>query len=55
MNIRIALLQNGFEKIKITQQLSPAWTTDWMTQNGKEKLEAYGIAPPVGKALIENI
>lgn len=50
MNIRMVLLQNGFTKIKITQQLSPAWTTDWMTQNGKEKLKAYGIAPPVGKS-----
>jgi ring-1,2-phenylacetyl-CoA epoxidase subunit PaaD len=49
MEIRMALLQTGFKKIKITQQLSPAWTTDWMTDNGKEKLAAYGIAPPVGK------
>ncbi len=49
MNIRIALLQNGYKKIKITQQLSPAWTTDWMTENGKQKLKSYGIAPPVGK------
>ncbi|MEO6328665.1 MAG: 1,2-phenylacetyl-CoA epoxidase subunit PaaD [Ginsengibacter sp.] len=46
MNIRIALLQNGFKNIKITQQLSPAWTTDWMTKEGKNKLNAYGIAPP---------
>ena len=44
------LLQNGFDKIKITQQLSPAWTTDWMTDEGKEKLRAYGIAPPAGKS-----
>ncbi len=51
LNIRMALLQNGFENIKITQQLSPAWTTDWMTESGKEKLKAYGIAPPVGKSL----
>ncbi len=49
MNIRMALLQNGYEKIKITQQLSPAWTTDWMTDKGKQKLKSYGIAPPVGK------
>jgi ring-1,2-phenylacetyl-CoA epoxidase subunit PaaD len=50
INIRLALLENGFKKIKITQQLSPAWTTDWMTENGKEKLQAYGIAPPIGKS-----
>ena len=47
----MALLQNGFSNIKITQQLSPAWTTDWMTEEGKNKLKVYGIAPPVGKAI----
>jgi ring-1,2-phenylacetyl-CoA epoxidase subunit PaaD len=46
MNIRKTLVENGFDKIKITRQLSPAWTTDWMTEEGKEKLRAYGIAPP---------
>lgn len=51
MNIRMELLQNGFSDIKITQQLSPAWTTDWMTQKGREKLKEYGIAPPVGKII----
>jgi ring-1,2-phenylacetyl-CoA epoxidase subunit PaaD len=50
MNIRVALLKQGFSKVRITQQLSPAWTTDWMTEEGKEKLKAYGIAPPVGKS-----
>jgi len=50
MNIRMTLLKEGFGKVKITQQLSPAWTTDWMTNKGKEKLKAYGIAPPVGKS-----
>ncbi len=51
MNIRMELLQHGFSNIKITQQLSPAWTTDWMTEKGKEKLREYGIAPPVGKII----
>ncbi|MEP7376273.1 MAG: 1,2-phenylacetyl-CoA epoxidase subunit PaaD [Chitinophagaceae bacterium] len=46
MNIRLALLENGFKKIKITSVLSPAWTTDWMSEEGKQKLKAYGIAPP---------
>lgn len=46
INIRMALLQHGVPWIKITQQLSPAWTTDWMTEKGKEQLRAYGIAPP---------
>jgi ring-1,2-phenylacetyl-CoA epoxidase subunit PaaD len=46
INIRMALSQNGFKNIMITQQLSPAWTTDWITEEGKDKLRSYGIAPP---------
>ena len=46
MNIRIMLSTLGFKNIKITQSLSPAWTTDWMTEEGKRKLRDYGIAPP---------
>ena len=46
MNIRLALTENGFTKIKITTVLSPAWTTDWMSEEGKRKLIAYGIAAP---------
>ena len=47
MSIKLKLIENGFKNIKITNQLSPAWTTDWMTEEGKQKLKAYGIAPPV--------
>jgi ring-1,2-phenylacetyl-CoA epoxidase subunit PaaD len=47
MNIKFELIANGLNNIKITEVLSPAWTTDWMTETGKEKLKAYGIAPPV--------
>jgi ring-1,2-phenylacetyl-CoA epoxidase subunit PaaD len=46
MNIRFALIENGYSNIKITSVLSPAWTTDWMTETGKQKLKEYGIAPP---------
>src|SRR5215831_6421585 len=46
MNIRLALMERGFDPVKITTVLSPAWTTDWMTERGKEKLRAFGIAPP---------
>jgi ring-1,2-phenylacetyl-CoA epoxidase subunit PaaD len=46
MTMRMALMEAGFTNIKIEQVLSPAWTTDWMSQAGKEKLKAYGIAPP---------
>jgi len=46
MSIRMLLLEHGFKNITIRQVLSPAWTTDWMSEAGKEKLRAYGIAPP---------
>lgn len=54
MNIRKALKENGFEKIKILHRLSPAWTTDWMTNEGKQKLKSYGIAPPASKTFDES-
>jgi ring-1,2-phenylacetyl-CoA epoxidase subunit PaaD len=54
MNIRISLLTLGFKQIKITQVLSPAWTTDWMSESGKQKLKDYGIAPPTPKQQVCN-
>jgi ring-1,2-phenylacetyl-CoA epoxidase subunit PaaD len=45
-DIRTILLQNGYINNKITTVLSPAWTTDWMSETGKQKLKEYGIAPP---------
>ena len=53
-NIRVTLLKNGYKDVLITKVLSPAWTTDWMTESGKEKLKAYGIAPP-GKTKMTNV
>lgn len=46
MSIKMILLANGFKKVTVTSSLSPAWTTDWMTEKGKQKLKEYGIAPP---------
>lgn len=46
MNIRLALLEKGYRDVEIKTTLSPAWTTDWITETGKQKLKAYGIAPP---------
>jgi ring-1,2-phenylacetyl-CoA epoxidase subunit PaaD len=46
MNIRFKLIENGYKNIQVKSVLSPAWTTDWMTEAGKQKLKAYGIAPP---------
>lgn len=44
--VEAALRDAGFEP-KIERVMSPAWTTDWITTEGQEKLRAYGIAPPV--------
>jgi len=46
MNIKGELLSHGFKKVIVTEVLSPAWTTDWMSESGKQKLNEYGIAPP---------
>jgi ring-1,2-phenylacetyl-CoA epoxidase subunit PaaD len=50
MNIRLALMSRGIKKLTIENQLSPAWTTDWMSEEGKKKLLEYGIAPPVRRS-----
>lgn len=47
IGIRMKLLSKGFKKVNIINQISPAWTTDWLTANGRQKLKDYGIAPPV--------
>jgi len=47
MEIEQALRRKGVERVKIETQLSPAWTTQWISKEGREKLRAYGIAPPV--------
>ncbi|MCK5041489.1 MAG: phenylacetate-CoA oxygenase subunit PaaJ [Sphingomonadales bacterium] len=46
-NVREALLMAGASKVTIKTQLSPPWTTDWMSDEGKDKLRAYGISPPL--------
>ncbi len=52
MDIKMKLLENGYKKIKVIPVLSPAWTTDWMSEAGKQKLKAYGIAAPNKKITI---
>jgi ring-1,2-phenylacetyl-CoA epoxidase subunit PaaD len=54
MSIRMVLLQHDYKNVQITTVLSPAWTTDWMTEAGKQKLKAYGIAPPNPKQQVCN-
>ncbi len=45
-DISLVLKDAGINNYKIRTVLSPAWTTDWMSEAGKIKLKAYGIAPP---------
>lgn len=46
LEIELALDRAGFRESKVRTVLSPAWTTDWMSEEGRRKLRAYGIAPP---------
>ncbi|MHB8433538.1 MAG: 1,2-phenylacetyl-CoA epoxidase subunit PaaD [Candidatus Tyrphobacter sp.] len=41
-----ALRQHGVENARVAVQLAPAWTTDWLSERGRERLRAFGIAPP---------
>jgi ring-1,2-phenylacetyl-CoA epoxidase subunit PaaD len=47
LEIELALTREGIAKPIIHTVLSPAWTTDWMSEDGRRKLREYGIAPPV--------
>jgi ring-1,2-phenylacetyl-CoA epoxidase subunit PaaD len=51
--IRVALDQAGYSDVHIERVLFPAWTTDWITPRGRERLQAYGIAPPSPSATAE--
>jgi ring-1,2-phenylacetyl-CoA epoxidase subunit PaaD len=51
--IRMALGGRSIRNVVVEQQISPAWTTDWMTEDGKRKLKEYGIAPPNRKAFAD--
>jgi ring-1,2-phenylacetyl-CoA epoxidase subunit PaaD len=46
-----ALHGHGLDKVRLVNRLSPAWTTDWMSDAGKAALKGYGIAPPVQQAI----
>ncbi|MBK6628590.1 MAG: phenylacetate-CoA oxygenase subunit PaaJ [Flavobacteriales bacterium] len=45
-DIKKELLEAGVPAVEVKMSLSPAWTTDWITETGKRKLKTYGIAPP---------
>lgn len=45
-DVRSALMQAGAGRVEVSTRLDPAWTTDWISEEGREKLRRYGIAPP---------
>ncbi len=49
-DIESTLAAAGYEYVTVQQNLSPAWSTDWMSESGRKKLHAYGIAPPASAA-----
>jgi ring-1,2-phenylacetyl-CoA epoxidase subunit PaaD len=49
-DIRSALAAGGVDDVEVRTVLSPAWTTDWMSEAGRDRLRAYGIAPPTRRA-----
>lgn len=53
-DIKFLLAGMGYKKITIHHTLSPAWTTDWMSEEGKKKLREYGIAPPLPRQQVCN-
>ncbi|MEL7513487.1 MAG: 1,2-phenylacetyl-CoA epoxidase subunit PaaD [Pseudomonadota bacterium] len=44
--IESALRSRGVEQVRLRTQIAPPWTTEWLSDKGRKKLEAYGIAPP---------
>jgi ring-1,2-phenylacetyl-CoA epoxidase subunit PaaD len=45
-DVETSLREAGYAEVSVRIVLSPAWTTDWMTEDGRRKLREYGIAPP---------
>jgi len=45
-SIKMELMARGCTDVQVKFVISPAWTTDWMTEKGKQQLKEYGIAPP---------
>ena len=50
LEIQLALEHAGIRNGKVRTVLSPAWTTDWMSEDGRRKLREYGIAPPQARS-----
>ena len=50
LDVEAALLRAGLDDARVTTVLAPAWTSDWLSAEGRRKLAAYGVAPPMGMA-----
>ena len=53
-SVHDALAAAGFAPVTISTRRAPAWTTDWISADGRRKLLAYGIAPPTGDAAVHD-
>ena len=47
-----AALEASYESVTVNTRLSPAWTTDWLSESGRDKLQSFGIAPPAGRTTL---
>ncbi|HKX40019.1 MAG TPA: 1,2-phenylacetyl-CoA epoxidase subunit PaaD [Burkholderiaceae bacterium] len=54
-SVRVALAEAGFERVAVRLQRAPAWTTDWISAEGRRKLREYGIAPPGAAAAEQGV
>lgn len=54
VNIRAVLQEKGCRHVRVTTILHPAWTTDWITERGRQRLKEYGIAPPAKGTVDKN-
>jgi ring-1,2-phenylacetyl-CoA epoxidase subunit PaaD len=48
-DVEDAVRAAGFDRVEVRTVLSPAWTTDWLTESGRRALQDYGIAPPASR------
>ena len=53
-DIERALLDHGIDRVHLKRQLSPPWTTEWLSEKGRDRLDRYGIAPPQNAGKPEN-
>ena len=54
-DIRTILRENGYAEVEVKTQISPPWTTDWLSAAGREKLLQYGIVPPAGSTAKQSL